>query len=73
MTQPHLAAFARMELKPGDVVVAKYVGTLAPGLAGRLAEELTAILPEGCHSIVIDENFDLSVLTLKDGSNAALT
>ena len=48
-------------VKPGDVVIYKYLGRLTPELVDRLTAQLKEKMGE-IPFIVIDENFDLTVL-----------
>lgn len=60
---------ARLNLKPGDVLIAKYRGALSRDVAARIRDQMKDAFPEGVRVFVIDQNLDLSVLSVGAESN----
>lgn len=58
---------AKMQLAPGDVLVAKFdVGALSRDTSERAVEFFRGYVPEGVKVMVIDKGVELSILTQKD-------
>lgn len=56
----------RLDIKPGDVLVATLPGHIAPEAWKRLAEYLTAQLPESVRLIFVTNDVDLRVVSSTD-------
>jgi hypothetical protein len=53
---------ARLELKPGDVVVLKYDGKLSECALAHVQRALRETFPPGQKTLVIEAGFELSVM-----------
>jgi hypothetical protein len=59
-------AVAKLSLSPADTLVVKYNGTLTPEDLRKVQLYWKEILPLDCNLLVLDENFDISVLSRKE-------
>jgi hypothetical protein len=56
-------AIAKLELRPGDVLVLKMDAVLSFDVVERLKRSLAAVIPEGVKTMVLDQRcIDLSVV-----------
>lgn len=66
MTQSLQFKIEKLELKKGDVLVAKFGMRLSPEARQQVAAQLRTATPVGTKVLIIDPGIDLSVMTAAD-------
>jgi hypothetical protein len=67
---PEPQEIRRVVVKPGDVLVIRYLSRIQPELIPRIVEQIRMVLGEGIRSIIIDGGGTIDVLEPPEKSNA---